>query len=183
MKTIIQRCKHCKSSYTYQISGDGCLDKYNDNDYCPKCKKRIVDTLNEIPQKYEGVYREIPFDKELFSIFQEIKEIEERNDGFFSNLRVGVPLDYNIIELYNYNNNSYALCKNKYNDGWHLLLLSEFDLELKEFTGRNWHDGSRCGYRKGMPMCRTVENFKVESINIPPPCGSLFYQDLINLSL
>lgn len=183
MKTIVQRCKHCKQSYTYQISGNGCLDKYNDKDYCLNCKKSIVDALNETPQRYEGIYKEIPFDEELFSTFQEIKESKERNDNFFSNLKVTVPLDYDIIELYNYNNNSYALCRYKDDEKCHLLLLSEFDLEREEFTVKNWNDGTRCRYRKGMPMCRTFENFKVEPINVPPPNGNLYYQDFINMFL
>lgn len=46
------RCKHCNSLYTWQASGEGCLEKTNDKDYCSICKQVILDALKNIPIKY-----------------------------------------------------------------------------------------------------------------------------------
>lgn len=48
----IQQCKHCGARYTYQASGQGCFDKYNNREYCPDCYKAILDALAKIPVKY-----------------------------------------------------------------------------------------------------------------------------------
>lgn len=181
MKTYITRCKHCGMEYTFQASGEGCFDNYNDRDYCPTCKKAIVDALNKEPKKFVGRYKEIPLDNNLLSTFKEIKEEDEKNRGFFIGFRECVPIDFDIIELYCYEYKSYALCKNKDEKEWHLLLKSEFDVEKNEFTDNPWKCGIRREYRKASPMCRTIESFKVEPINLPPPSGTVLSNMLMNL--
>ena len=52
MITYFKHCSHCGITYLYQASGDGCLNELNDKDYCPTCKKAIIDALNTIPVKY-----------------------------------------------------------------------------------------------------------------------------------
>lgn len=46
-----KRCQHCKITYGYQVSGEGCFDKLNDDTYCPICKNAINDALSKIPIK------------------------------------------------------------------------------------------------------------------------------------
>lgn len=181
MKTYKTRCKHCGREYTFQASGEGCLDNYNDKDYCPTCKKAIVDALSKVPKKFVGIYKEIPLDNNLLPIFKEIKEEDEKDRGFFIRMRECVPIDFDIIELYCYEYKSYALCKNKEEKEWHLLMKCEFDEVKKEFTDKPWKCGKRREYRKVSPMCRTVANFEVKTINMPPPSGTVLSNMLMNL--
>ena len=57
MKVCLNFCKNCGAEYRYQASGSHwSLDtpkEYNDFDYCPECKKVIVDVLVKIPKKTE----------------------------------------------------------------------------------------------------------------------------------
>lgn len=45
MKHIIKQCKHCGTRYTYQASGEGCFDGYNNRDYCPECYQALLKML------------------------------------------------------------------------------------------------------------------------------------------
>ena len=45
MKHIIKQCKHCGTRYTYQASGEGCFDGYNNRDYCPECYQALLNAL------------------------------------------------------------------------------------------------------------------------------------------
>jgi len=49
-----RRCHHCKSPYSFQASGHGCLDEPNSDRYCPTCWLAIIRTLSEIPQRYDS---------------------------------------------------------------------------------------------------------------------------------
>jgi len=47
-------CENCGDQYKYQASGHYCLDtpqEYNDKEYCPECKKAIIDALAPIEKK------------------------------------------------------------------------------------------------------------------------------------
>jgi hypothetical protein len=50
-------CKHCGIEYVHQWSGNynatGIQREYQDGEYCPECKKAIVDALAIIPVKFE----------------------------------------------------------------------------------------------------------------------------------
>jgi hypothetical protein len=62
MKICLVRCKHCHIIYEWQASGEYCLDtpkEYNDENYCPECKKAIVDALNNIPIKKSLVWEKV----------------------------------------------------------------------------------------------------------------------------
>lgn len=59
MLTYSKHCKHCGNQYMYQASGNGCLNTYNDENYCPECKKAIIDTLNKIPIKFVEKWKKI----------------------------------------------------------------------------------------------------------------------------
>jgi hypothetical protein len=58
MTHYTKRCKHCKSTYTYQGSGDGCFRPMNDDTYCPVCKAVIIEALKTIPKKFDSVFVE-----------------------------------------------------------------------------------------------------------------------------
>lgn len=46
-----KRCNHCSVTYAYQGSGHGCMEPTNDPDYCPDCKKVILDALSSVPAR------------------------------------------------------------------------------------------------------------------------------------
>lgn len=58
-------CKHCGVEYMHQWSGNynatGIQREYRDEEYCPECKKAIVDALSQIPVKFE--YRGVVTDE------------------------------------------------------------------------------------------------------------------------
>lgn len=52
----LKRCVHCGSRYCYQASGHGATE-YNDGNYCPGCKKAIVDALKSVPPVAKAAWR------------------------------------------------------------------------------------------------------------------------------
>lgn len=48
-----KNCIHCKIPYSYQASGFGCDENYNDERYCPDCQKAIVECLSKIEVRCE----------------------------------------------------------------------------------------------------------------------------------
>lgn len=58
MMHYMKRCTHCKTVYAYQASGYGCHDPLNDDEYCPDCKKVIVDALKDVPKKFDSTWVE-----------------------------------------------------------------------------------------------------------------------------
>lgn len=180
-KSIITRCKHCGREYAYHLSGLGLHSQFDDRDYCLSCRIKIGDILATIPKKYVSKYKEVPIDEKLRYIFKKLYEKEE-NDGEIlgGRIRVCVPLDYDYIELYIHDGKTYALCTNDGNTNSHLFLLSEFDIQKNDFTGKAWITNLPDSYRKASPMCRRVENFKVDECKLSPPIGDLGYKDLVN---
>lgn len=81
MIIAINRCKHCQIKYNWQASGSywnlDTPEEYNDKDYCPECKKAIVDALSKIPKKREKVLVETD---EVDLATLERWEIEERKN-------------------------------------------------------------------------------------------------------
>ena len=57
MRTCINFCKNCGIEYKYQMSGSVWLldteQRYNDFEYCPECKKKIVNSLSKVKKKTE----------------------------------------------------------------------------------------------------------------------------------
>ena len=54
MRIVIVYCKNCGAKYNWQASGNWSLDtpkEYNDREYCPECKKAIIDALAPISKK------------------------------------------------------------------------------------------------------------------------------------
>lgn len=85
MLTETRYCRHCNSRYTYYRSGTPDTP-YNDHDYCPNCKKIIVDALRKSakPTTYEGYQLLSEMDKEL--VVARLKELieEESKDVNFN---------------------------------------------------------------------------------------------------
>ena len=79
MRIGIQDCKHCGVQYEAQYSGENVLDvprEYQDLEYCPECKKAIVDALSTIPVKFE--YKGVQTDEvDLETLLRWEKEIED----------------------------------------------------------------------------------------------------------
>ncbi|MCK9415853.1 hypothetical protein M0Q97_04265 [Candidatus Dojkabacteria bacterium] len=72
MKICITYCKNCGAEYKWQASGSyNALDipnEYQDSEYCPECKKTIIEALSKIEKKTEITYiktDEITLDKLL----------------------------------------------------------------------------------------------------------------------
>lgn len=55
-RIVYRRCLHCKDRYEYQQSGHGCLGDLNDGDYCPGCKKVILEALSAVPPVAEKTW-------------------------------------------------------------------------------------------------------------------------------
>jgi len=52
MSTFQQRrCSHCQTRYSYQMSGYGGMQEYNDGTYCPPCYRFIQEALKVVPQR------------------------------------------------------------------------------------------------------------------------------------
>lgn len=52
-------CKNCRDNYLCQLSGQWQLDtpeEYNDQEYCPECKKAIVKALAGIKPKFKEIW-------------------------------------------------------------------------------------------------------------------------------
>ena len=81
MMHYIKRCCHCKSTYTYQASGDGCHKPTNDDTYCPDCKSIILEALMNVPMKFDRVWEET--DEVTYDYLLEKRRIEEekRSEG------------------------------------------------------------------------------------------------------
>ena len=87
MRTAIIECKHCLTNYITQLSGSyDAIDtpkEYQDKDYCPECKKVIVEALAKIPQKYK--WENLPTDEisldELLSIEKDKYEKDSELKG------------------------------------------------------------------------------------------------------
>jgi len=55
MRVYFNYCVNCGAKYKYQASGSTWVvdEKYNDHEYCPECKKAILEALDKIPKKSE----------------------------------------------------------------------------------------------------------------------------------
>jgi rubredoxin len=78
MMHLIKRCRHCKTVYTWQASGEGCFNELNDETYCPDCKKVIIEALKSVSQKFKKVWVET--DEVTYDYLKE-KRAEKEKDG------------------------------------------------------------------------------------------------------
>lgn len=110
MDIRINHCKHCGIIYHYQASGEGCFAETNDRDYCPSCKKAIIDTLNNIPIKFIKKWKIINDIK--YETLEQIKIDDSiKNTNYIRTCKVIMPIntESNYIEQYFYNGNLYQV--------------------------------------------------------------------------
>lgn len=78
MRTTRKRCKHCGIEYSYQLSGNWDY-KYNDEHYCPDCKKVMLEALENVPKKFTYGWKEIPF-----NISEKMKNVKQKKLSFLA---------------------------------------------------------------------------------------------------
>lgn len=92
MRTGINECKHCLDEYDVQFSGENVLDiprEYQDHEYCPECKKAIVDALAKIPKKYAYKYvKTTEVDLDTLERWEQEKIDEINKKGGIHSIRV-----------------------------------------------------------------------------------------------
>ena len=109
--------------------------------------KIILEALNNQPVKFTKRYMEID-NKSLMGELLKVKEsvISKKKSGIMwpGVILITTPelsiLDYDNIELYEYQSKSYALCHNDNCDDLHLFVLQEYDLINNEFTKKYWNN-------------------------------------------
>lgn len=80
MMHYTKRCIHCKSTYQYQASGNGCHDPINDDTYCPGCKGFILESLKNVPKKFDQKWVET--DEVTYDYLLEKRKIQDiKNSG------------------------------------------------------------------------------------------------------
>lgn len=81
-----KRCWHCKSTYQYQASGEGCHNPINDDTYCPECKSVILEALVNVPRKFEQKWVET--DEVTYDYLLEKRKIQDEKAGGLCTRRV-----------------------------------------------------------------------------------------------
>jgi hypothetical protein len=81
MTHYLRYCKNCGAHYTWQGSGKYCLStpkEFNDRDYCPECKKAIIESLAKIEKKtiIDHIYTTEVTPNELLNEYEKIKKQE-----------------------------------------------------------------------------------------------------------
>ena len=142
MLHVFKRCRHCKKVYKFQASGI-CTSLYNDDTYCPDCKKIIDDALNSVPKKYSEIFVET--DEVTYEYLKNARKEKESNAAIC--LRRVYPTMYNlktgareIIDAFDIDNKEYIV---KY---WSntpeeitIMVLKEKNNLTGEITGY-WHN-------------------------------------------
>lgn len=170
MRLIIKQCKHCGTRYTYQASGDGCFDRYNNREYCPDCYRAMMMALDKIPKKYHPQYKEVEIDNTIIEALERMKK--EYDDKILSN-KLLVP----VRKLVGHNGDEFIYKGNHYiySDG-KLFLLSEFDANGVP-TDNAWIEDD-CGGDRYIPtqgITLGIEKTKVMERKLSPPLGKVFF--------
>lgn len=75
MKVGINICGHCGDEYYIQYSGEYRLktpEEYRDSNYCPKCKKAIIEALATIPVKFKNKF--VPIEN-AYDLYEDLKNV------------------------------------------------------------------------------------------------------------
>lgn len=141
MKVISKRCKHCKTVYSYQMSGHGDYT-YNNDTYCPDCYKVILESLKSVDVKFEKI--------KLPSTDMSVEEFEKRYEEYkkqIENSQYGLMayrVCYGSPENFNYkdltiDNVDYTLITNTDTNEKLLEVEYEQNIKTKELTGL-WYE-------------------------------------------
>lgn len=124
MTHYILYCKNCGAKYTFQGSGRyiGVTPReYNDRDYCPECKKAIIDSLEKIEKKSfldwvstNEVTLENLLNEKARLREEEIKKVKEDNLPNFPKLERVYASEYNLEKGEHTIQNEVILNKKKY---------------------------------------------------------------------
>lgn len=172
----IQQCKHCGKRYTYQASGEGCFDKYNNCEYCPDCYKAILDALAKIPVKYHPQWVEIEEGKD--KILKALSELKEKYKEETKNANFPCA-----IKMVSYDGDEFVFNQRhyRYNDG-KLYIFGECN-NKGNYTGKPWIENN-IGYDHYIPTnnfyMKAKEVFN-DDYKIPEPAGIVFWQDIDNI--
>ena len=181
MLIVQKRCKHCGKTYGHQLSGNGDYT-YNDANYCPDCKKVMLDALKNVPVKFEPSWKEIPVNitNNLASlkerVLSERKEIQEYG-GIL--MRKAYPIVYNSsikeAEIWTIKGVRYVL--KHFRDGTDkMFVLCEKSVKENQF-GEVWNNGERDEYDKIVYPeydCNAVIGRQMDK-----PDGKCMYIDII----
>lgn len=112
MRKILKRCKHCKSIYSFQASGQAAL-KENDDTYCSDCMNAIQESLKDIPIKREPRFREFPASKELIEkillVDENYRKYRKSKEPLWLNVhRVILTSDNWLVVTFGFYNPNYA---------------------------------------------------------------------------
>lgn len=137
MRATQRRCQHCKSMYSYQMSGPGSY-KYNNDTYCPSCYKIVLEALSNIPVRFEKVL--LPTDavspEEFEKLYaeQELRLRETMCGLSFQMVHFGAPVNFTYKELYI--NNVEHICTTNTDTGEKLVeCVYEKDCNTGELVG------------------------------------------------
>lgn len=199
MRTTISRCIHCGTTYTYQLSGYPQLNEYNDEHYCPECKKAIVEALSKIPKKFDRKWRTLKEEEvtdELLSCMNRmLEEYDEANrnpnSGLFPEPIKIVACrndDYEHTREFRVEGTMYCADFNgermSREGGFAIRVEDEYDLTEKKYTGSHWdytpndHTRDRAIVVSG-PGPKTFKQLteNLPSKDIDAPCGRFPYMD------
>jgi hypothetical protein len=118
MMHYMKRCRHCKTVYTWQASGEGCFHELNDEDYCPVCKKAIIEALKSLPQKFKKVWVET--DEVTYDYLKAERAKQDEKSGGLCMRRV-------YVSLFNFKTGA-----SEKNDA--------FDVDGKQYVVQYWTD-------------------------------------------
>lgn len=100
MRHEIRRCIHCGRRYAFQSSGDGCMDPFNDERFCPACQTAVREALKAIPKAVEKFEVEVTGEERDRVLAEQIRQntgpskaIDVTDIVHFSHVRrIGPPL-------------------------------------------------------------------------------------------
>ena len=100
------RCRHCRAVYHHYVSG--CppfvdTERLNDREYCPDCKKVILEALEKVPPKVEEFWETTDVvSKEDIETEHHRREEEAKANGTICFRRITVPL-FDLVDPDNNN--------------------------------------------------------------------------------
>lgn len=184
MKVTTHRCKNCLQEYFYYLSGKPNTN-FNDEQYCPECKKAIVEALKTIKPKFKLSWVNLNCNqddiKNYLDTFQKIKIAQNKKYSRVINvyrLFCGKP-NYSY-EMYYWNGGKYLVETKDDNTVVNIkqyCYVSETDNSITiPYIKQDRVDGFEL-----------VDNFTINTPNylnehiaspLPKPSGLFFYQDI-----
>lgn len=144
MMHYMKRCRHCNTIYAWQASGDGCFRELNDEDYCPDCKKVIVEALKSVPKKFKKIWVET--DEVTYDYLKAERAKQDEKNGGLCMRRVYVSLfntekgTREVNDAFDVDDKQYlVLYWNDNPDEIKIKVLKELNIETNEIT-RYWKD-------------------------------------------